>query len=326
MPTDPNINRPAKSWLKIGVTVDSIMSDAVSAYLSELTGTGLEITNPAQEQESDNKAGDIEKITGYFAIDSTEAEPSVAQKEIGEIEKFLASLQQIFPECRVPILVVERVIEEDWGKKWKSFFTSFHVTQTLIIKPSWEETNESVKGEGKQPREKVIEMDPGLAFGTGHHASTQLALLLLEEIFQQSARQLEKILDVGTGSGILAMACGIFGAKEIVAIDNDPDAVETARKNIIRNHLGNKVSVSGRDINSLAGGFDLVVANITHDILAELAESLAGLVIPHGFLVLSGILQGSQYESLRQTYTATGLKFIKNLDRDDWTALEFRKE
>jgi len=325
MPTASNINRSSKSWLKISITVDSRMTDAVSAFLRDLTGTGLEITNVDTNLESGSNAGGAEKITGYFAIDSVGADHFVAHSEIEEIKKFLDRLQQIFPDCIAPLLDVETVIEEDWGRKWKSFFTSFHVTPALIIKPSWEEMKEPVRGSEKENFVKVIEMDPGLAFGTGHHASTQLALLLLEELFQQSERQIEKTLDVGTGSGILAMACSIFGVGEVLAVDNDPDAVETARQNIIRNHLEDRVLVSGRDINSLVGGFDLVVANITHDILAELAETLTGLVNSKGFLVLSGILQGKQEESLRQAYTKRGLKFIKNLSRDEWIVLEFRK-
>jgi ribosomal protein L11 methyltransferase len=169
-------------------------------------------------------------------------------------------------------------------------------------------------------------MDPGLAFGTGHHASTQLALLLLETLFQQYHYKIEKVLDVGTGSGILAMACGLFGAREIMAVDNDPEAVETAKQNIARNHLEDKVTASGQATASLEAGFDIVVANITHDTLAALAATLARLVIQNGFLVLSGILKGEQEDSMREIYTRLGLKLIKNLARDEWAALLFQKK
>ena len=169
-------------------------------------------------------------------------------------------------------------------------------------------------------------MDPGLAFGTGHHVSTQLALLLLEELFLEKGTKFDKVLDIGTGSGILAMACGLFGASEILAIDNDPDAVETAKQNVVRNHLEGTVSVSAREVTSLETGFDIVVANITHDILAELAETLTRLIPPDGYLILSGILQGGQEKSLRQMFTKLGLECIKSRTRDEWAALEFQKK
>ena len=96
----------------------------------------------------------------------------------------------------------------------------------LTIKPSWEAAEKQERG--AEDHRLVIEMDPGLAFGTGHHPSTQLALLLLEELFQAGAKKTPRVLDVGTGSGILAMVCGLYGAAEVLAIDNDPDAIETA--------------------------------------------------------------------------------------------------
>jgi len=168
-------------------------------------------------------------------------------------------------------------------------------------------------------------MDPGLAFGTGHHASTQLALLLLEQLVHDNRNTLEKILDLGTGSGILAMGCALFGARNVLAIDNDPDAVDAAKGNIIRNRLGETVTVSGQDVASIEPGVDLLVANITHDTLAGMAALLAGLLSPKGHLVLSGILTGEQENSIRKIYTSQGFNFIKNLTKDEWAALQFQK-
>jgi ribosomal protein L11 methyltransferase len=194
----------------------------------------------------------------------------------------------------------------------------------LTIKPSWE-VAEALQGEGGANK-AIIEMDPGLAFGTGHHASTQLALLLLEGLFQDRRNRLARILDVGTGSGILAMACSLFGAQEVVAIDNDPDAVETAKQNVLRNHLEDTISVSGREVSAVKAGFDLVVANIIHDVLADLAKLLADRINPRGFLVLSGILKGEQESSLTQIYAEQGLVCSKSLFKDEWAALQFQKK
>jgi len=323
MVTDPIKHRPAKTWQKISITVDSRMADAVAACLTDLTKTGLEITTLENGRASTGKTFSTEIITGYIATGSQDSEQHAAQKKIEKIRKFIVRLCRIFPDSPLPILQTEVIIEEDWGKKWKNFFTSFHITPTLVIKPSWEDIKELDKED--EAHKCVIEMDPGLAFGTGHHASTQLALLLLEEIFQPDAMKFKKALDVGTGSGILAMACGLFGAGETLAIDNDPDAVETAKQNIIRNHLENRVSVSDQNATSLEAGFDIIVANITHDILTELAQPLVNLINSNGFLVLSGILKGEQEHSIRETYAKLGLEFIKNLTQDEWVALKFQK-
>ena len=317
-------HRPAKAWNKIVIEVDSRMTEAVAAYLVDLSGSGIEIS-PSEEDRSNDKDSDItfEKITAYIPIGPTESDKKAVSKKINELRQFLANLSLIFAGCSSPSFNTEMIIEEDWGKIWKSFFTSFQITPKLTIKPSWEEA----KGQSKEDSGEniVIEMDPGLAFGTGHHASTQLALLLLEQLLQNNKGKLINILDVGTGSGILAMGCALFGAKDVLAIDNDPDAVETAKGNIIRNQLEHIVTVSGQDVALILSSFDLLVANITHDTLAEMAKLLTGLLAPTAYLVLSGILKGNQENSIREIYTRQGLNFITTLTKDEWAALQFQK-
>jgi ribosomal protein L11 methyltransferase len=314
-------HRAPKTWNKIVITVDPCMSEAVTAYLVHLSGSGLEVSvsenvgNPAKDS---SPAG--EKITAYLPITPHADAKKIVAEQLREIENFFARISLIFPGCLPPCLQNEIIKEEDWGEKWKRFFTSFQVTPRLTIQPSWEEAD--VKGGGKH---RVIVMDPGLAFGTGHHASTQLALLLLEEIFQEIGKKHTRILDVGTGSGILAMACSLFGAREVLAIDNDPEAVETARQNILRNRLADRIVVSNQDVKLLKPCFNIIVANITHDILAELAVHLTNLIYPGGFMVLSGILHGDQDQSIHEIYVAQGLQFIKSLNKDEWTALTFQK-
>ena len=204
MPAYAIKHRSPKSWHKITIQVDSRMSDAVAAYLAELTGTGLEISSPDNSLTKTVHTFPTEKITGYLPIGPQESDKKGAHKKITGLQQFLAKACHIFPDCHAPQLLTETILEEDWGETWKSFFTSFQITPTLTIKPSWEVVEEQERtGDANKA---VIEMDSGLAFGTGHHASTQLALLLLEELFQNETKKPERILDVGTGSGILAMA------------------------------------------------------------------------------------------------------------------------
>ena len=299
------------------------MTEAVAAYLADLSGSGVEISSSEEDliNDIDNPAA-FEKITTYISIDPSDSENETISKKINDLKQFLANLPLIFTECPAPKFFTEMIMEEDWGKARKSFFTSFQITPKLTIKPSWEKTK---KQSQEDNGEHIIEMDPGLAFGTGHHASTQMALLLLEELYQSRTMKLEKVLDVGTGSGILAMGCGLFGAINVLAIDNDPDAVETAKGNIIRNRLEDIITVSDQDIASIESGFNLIVANIIHDTLAEMAKLLTGLLAPKGYLILSGILKGDQENSIREIYTGQGLSFIEIMTKDEWAALQFQK-
>jgi ribosomal protein L11 methyltransferase len=320
MPASTIKHRSAKSWHKISITIDSRMTEAVAARLADLTGTGFEISSLGNERTSAAHMSPAEKISAYIPIVPNETGKKTASIKIAELRQFLMEVWHFFPECPAPVVHTETIMEEDWGKIWKRFFASFHITPTLTIKPSWEDTEE------KEEKSLVIEMDPGLAFGTGHHASTQLALLLLEELCRDEDKKPEKILDVGTGSGILAMACGLFGTKEILALDNDPDAIATAKQNILRNCLEGKISVSDQDVSTVADCFDLVVANITHDILADHAGILTRRVNPGGFLILSGILIGDQEHSIVEIYGNHGLAFNKSLTKDEWAALLFHKK
>lgn len=317
----PFQHRTPRTWNKIVVEVDSAMTEAAAAYLADLSGSGVEISSPEKKGKKNKEK--IEEITAYIPAGPIGHESTGVPEKINELKRFLDTLSHIFTDCPAPRLSTEIIVEEDWGKTWKSFFTSFQITPKLTIKPSWEEPANS-PGRGNDAR-AIIEMDPGLAFGTGHHASTQLALLLIEKLFQSNQGVLKNIVDVGTGSGILAMGCALFGAQNVLAIDNDPDAVETAKRNISRNRLEHIVNVSNQDIASIQPAYNLVVANITRDTLVAMAMVLAKLLASEGFLVLSGILKGDQETSIREIYTRQGLSLLETLGKDEWVALLFQK-
>jgi len=321
MPSSSTKPPAPKIWNKVVITAAPCMSEAVTAYLAPLAGSGLEIsTADSMGQSTKDARMKGEKITAYLPITSQADMKNIVAEQLQEIERFLTRISRIFPVQLPPLLQNEIIKEEDWGKKWKRFFTSFQATTSLKIQPSWEKARVT-----EDKKNHVIVMDPGMAFGTGHHASTQLALLLLEDIFQRRGKGKARVLDLGTGSGILAMACALWGATEVLAIDNDSEAVEVAQQNILRNLLADRITVSRQDVRLLKPGFHVVVANITCDILAGLASSLAGLLHPGGFLVLSGILHGDQEQSIRKIYGAQGLQFTKSLDKDEWTALLMQK-
>jgi ribosomal protein L11 methyltransferase len=181
-----------------------------------------------------------------------------------------------------------------------------------VIKPSWESYI-------PDPSEQVIVMDPGMAFGTGQHASTQLALGLIHDSLQNTSS--EKVLDIGTGTGILAMAAVLFGAGEVTAIDNDPEAVRVAAENITANNLQQAVSTSTTDLAEITGDFDLICANIVHDVLVDMAPTIAGLLSPGGRLILSGILQGRQEKNIIDIYQKLNITLQQSVNEGEWVSL-----
>lgn len=309
MKSTPFSHRPPRIWIKVIIEAVPEMSEQAAALLAELTGTGIEVTIGSDKVN--------EKIIGY--LESTAGAETDLNDRLAWLHSVLVELNREFPDLPPTGLTTETVQEEDWSSNWKKHFTPFHISQHLVIKPSWEDYA-PVKGE------VVIELDPGLAFGTGHHASTRLALKQIDNLFQtlpMRGATVNRVLDLGCGTGILGMACGLFGARSVLALDNDPDAVVVARENVRRNNLESVVEVSGRDLVDFSGPFDLIVANITHDVLAALALQIAGFLGLGGHLVLAGILKGEQEESIKNIYGKLGLVLTSQAGQDEWTTLAF---
>jgi len=312
-------HRPARTWQRVILEVDPRLTDAVATFLTGLTGSGIEtsplISTTDQHNLPENK---MEKITGYIICTENDTTAKLSQ-----LHTYLDELHTFFPDCPVPRIVVDTIQEEDWGKTWKEFFTAYQITPRLVIRPSWEKP--AMMHANGQTAVATIEMDPGLAFGTGHHASTQLALSLIDQLYQSKGTQLQKVLDVGTGSGILAMACALFGAREVLAIDNDPDAVQTAQNNIAMNRLESIITISAIDIAAIQPPFDLIAANITHDTLANLAPVLVHLLAEKGHIIIAGILKDRQEKSIVSIYTGLGLAHLLTEVKEEWVALKFMK-
>lgn len=298
-------HRSPKSWLKIMLTVASDDVDPLVSFLADLTGGGLEQIPDAQGRE-------LEMVIGYLPVDSD------LEDKKRSLHEFWHHIKQNAPAGEQYILSTEVIQEEDWSRTWKARFKPLKITRHLVIKPTWEEY---------QPAEDelIIELDPGMAFGTGHHASTKLALELIDSLFFTQKEKYEQVLDVGTGTGILAMAGALFGARHVAGIDNDPDAVAVAQDNIALNRLAEKVTISGSDLRTLPSPFDLIIANITHDTLVEMAPLLTDKLKKNGALILAGILRGDQEDSIRTTYENLGIVTQETRTEDEWVAFHFCK-
>ena len=160
-----------------------------------------------------------------------------------------------------------------------------------------------------------------MAFGTGQHESTRMALLQMSSAFANTVDQIRTVLDVGTGTGILAMAAALYGADKILAVDNDPEAVSVAQKNVENNTLEQKITVSGTPLSDINGSFDLICANIVHDVLVDMAPYFKRILAPGGKVVLSGILGGAQEKNIANVYETEGMLLVHTEYENEWASL-----
>jgi ribosomal protein L11 methyltransferase len=309
---DPFAHRPRRSWRRVSAVVPADLADAAADVIAEITGSGVEIAPAPAGPEGAAR----ETIVGYLAVErDPDSGEEALRRELAKLASRAGGPAMLASSASAPAIIEitsEPLLEEDWGAGWKQHFKPFHAAPRLVVKPTWEPYE---AGEG----EAVIEMDPGMAFGTGLHASTRLALGLIEELCALVPP--ERVLDLGTGTGILAMAAALRGAREVAAIDTDPDAVAAARCNVELNRLGGRVAVGGEGPALDVGPFGLIAANITADVLLALATRIVGLLGPGGALVLSGILAGEQAREVRDGFERLGLCRALERTEGEWSAL-----
>ena len=196
--------------------------------------------------------------------------------------------------------------EEDWTEAWKAFFPVLHVSQRLVICPTWRRYR-------ARAGEAVIRLDPGMAFGTGQHPTTLMCLRALEEVVQPGA----DVLDLGTGSGILALATARLGAASVLALDTDPQAVRAARQNARLNALEAIVRVEEGALDDTPSPFDVIAANISASVIIEVAGAMAAALKPGGVLIAGGFIEDTA-ASIAAALTAAGLSVEHTLSDGDW--------
>ncbi len=300
--------KPGRQWLKITIVCPAEIVEPVADLVGVLSGVGVDL-KPVSATKTN-------EISGFFAIDAdgpSESAVAVPDRLTDELEKLFA-LYSLIP----PRPITEIIDDQDWATSWQQFFTPFEIVPGLVIKPSWENYTPD-RGQ------RVLEMDPGRAFGTGRHASTKLALSLISSCFFQESGEgrPETVLDVGTGTAILAMSAAAFGADLVMAIDNDPDAVAAAHHNVMVNRLDWNIGVAATALADVQGRYDLICANIVHDVLVGMAPDLKRLLAPAGRIILAGILCGSQEENIGQVYGEQGMHLVRSEHDDEWSALLF---
>ncbi len=302
----------AGRWLELSVICDAEAVEPVAELFAKYGfNQGVAIEEPfTQDPDGDNFAVDPSRpVVVRTFLNAAD----VALETIEEIRRALWHLGRL---RAIGDLVISEREEEDWANAWKSHYSVHRVGRRMMVKAPWHEYDPA-------PGEIVLELDPGMAFGTGLHPSTQLSMMAIEDELTPGAR----VLDVGTGSGILATAAALLGAGAVDGVDIEPVAVRSARENADRNGVGAIVRVELGSVGAgepLAGEYDLVVANIIARILVELAPGLANAVRPGGVLVLGGIIDVKEMP-VREVFGAQGLTLVRREEQEDWVALVLRK-
>ena len=303
------------SWLEIACDIPEEHSDVVADYLTNLTGYGVCVDNLCVDAFSTNEIPDSVRVVikAYLPADSDSA------SQMLEVESFLAELASRHPTDFFAPPTLSAVNAEDWSSSWKVHFKPLRVGKHLLIVPTWENAAEL-------PGDLVIRIDPGMAFGTGGHETTRLCLEMLESVMEGGPLlNIPSLLDLGTGSGILAMAASLLGAGRVLALDIDPDAVEVARENLVLNEMSDRIECGTSPLETLTERFDIILANILAEELVRLSPYLTERLQSGGALILSGIL--AEKESLvRKGFDSQPLKYIQTACAGEWVAMLYRKE
>lgn len=298
-------------WLEVSVRVNQEAAEAVAEVLSRYAPQGvvfdLEVSDPEiADQTVLPSAATPVTVKAYLAIDE-----HVAQRR-RQVEEGLAHLSHIWPV--IPEPVFRQIPDQDWTATWKEHIPVLHLGRRVVIKPSWR---------SYEPRANdiVLEMDPGMAFGTGLHPTTRLCVVVLEGLVRPGMH----ILDVGTGTGILAMVAARLGAEEALAIDNDENAVIVARRNVQANGLSERVTLCYGSLADVKETYDVVVVNILAPVIINMARAgLAERLRPDGSLVVSGILE-AQVDSVAGALHEQSLQVVEQRQQEEWVALIARR-
>jgi ribosomal protein L11 methyltransferase len=307
------VKKQQDKWLKIEIAAPAELMDALGNFLTETGAQGVFQETLEPQIAGDFPADtDIEIIQAYFPQDLR------AEKRIMAVRKYLDSLEEIFPACKNLSLKTEDITDPDWGEQWKKYFKPIRVSSNIIVKPTWERYSPS-------SRDIVIEIDPGMAFGTGQHASTRMCLQAIEDIIMKD-RSIKswKVLDVGCGTGILGITAAKLGAQDVIGVDIDKKAVEIARENAAINNVDECVKFLNRDVTSINEPRNLIIANLTAKLLLELRRHLTQLLVEEGYMIISGIIE-QDTQSIEENFSTASFIRNKVITEKEWVCYVLKK-
>lgn len=303
-------------WAEISIYTTQEATEAVAAFFHELGAGGVVIEDPDLIQSyrqsgnwtdcifPEDAAVDYVKVVAYLPMD---------EKLTGKLRQMSDHMEDLAGhelDKGKGTIVWREVREAEWADAWKTFFHTARIGRNLVVKPSWEEYK-------PLPDDVVIELDPGMAFGTGTHGSTILCMERLEELVEPGMT----IFDVGTGSGILAVTAAKLGATRVLALEFDAKAVDVAKANVLTNGVSDIVEVRQGDLLSgVTGKADMIVANIVADIILRLLPAALEHLSPEGCFVACGIIR-DRMPDVADAMVRSGFSVLKIDETGEWTAV-----
>ena len=300
-------------YIEVTISTSTQGAELVSDLLMRLGAAGTQILDRADLPDPSRPTGNWE-LMDQSVIDAMPEDVQVKawfdeetlNQIIGALREQLSLLKK--PGMGEMTLSLQGVKEEDWAENWKQYYKPFRLGDHMVVKPTWEPWD-------TQEGDLIIEIDPGMAFGTGTHETTAMCVGLIEKYYQGGT-----LLDVGTGSGILAIAAARLGAKGIVAVDIDPDAVRVAKENVEHNGLLDAIDVREGDLlQGLSQRFHFAVANILAPVICMLAAPLKNHLMPGGRFICSGIIAEAEGD-VHDALLAAGYVIDEIQHKGDWVA------
>lgn len=314
-------------WIRIIIKTNSQGQEAIGYVLSQLGIQAVEIEDPFEiitaiekkkeetqvqwdyiDEELIQNNKDEVLIKAYLAEDTPYEDKIIQiQEKINHIKSFL--------DIGSGEIEIEKVNEEDWAESWKKYYKPFRLGKHIIIKPIWEEYSSAEKND------IIVEMDPGMAFGTGTHETTSMCIELLEKYLNENAC----VFDIGCGSGILSIVAAKLGADHVIAVDLDSNAVEASKKNVALNQLQEKVRIfQGNLLDNISEKADIVVANIIADVIIQLSNSVPDYLKNEALFIASGIIKERKDEVI-SVLERNGFNIIEITEKGEWCALVAQK-
>ena len=301
-------------WIAAKVTFDgpnrALATDLVADIFYDLDLKGVVVDDPDMDPGQDWGEDAIPPpetpgVTGYFADTQRSAEKCIALE---------AALQRLKRVAHINTRVeYARIDEQDWAEAWKAYFWPKKITDTIVVKPTWREYTAG-------PQEIVLEIDPGMAFGTGTHATTNLCIRLIQTHLKPG----DAFLDVGTGSGILMIAAAKLGAGTVCGVDNDEVAMTVAENNLLANHIDSYRLSTGNLVDDVRQTFEMVAANILAEVILMLLPDVKAVLKENGLLVCSGIIT-AKTEIVVSGLKEKGFVVVEVIEKEGWVAVAARE-
>lgn len=302
-------------WVEIIIElpgVAPIVMELVTDRLLEIGSPGICASGVGGELLPEEDPRSEDEVRAYLPIDDC------VEEKLEALRDYCSRLEEEFPGTSIRVRRGERSTISGWARRWMSHYRPVPITPSIIVYPAWEEATPATG-------ETAVFINPGMAFGTGGHPTTRLCASTMVEVLEDRAGEFNTLLDLGTGSGILAICAAVTGIPSVTAVDCDPDAVESALRNIALNQVGERINIVCGTADCLNGTFDLVVANLDSREFAGAIGSVAALTGPEGSLICSGLLC-EEADNFRASLQSLDMIVVDTRESEGWTCMVLGRE